>query len=72
VIAVNTYDADGLPSSTNNTYAGRSRNKSTCLNWASTTTRHGVYAPTLGRFMQTDPIGYGDGMSWYNMFKIIS
>ena len=23
------------------------------------------YSPTLGRFMQTDPGGYGDGMNWY-------
>jgi len=25
-----------------------------------------MYSPTLGRFMQTDPTGYADGLNWYN------
>lgn len=24
-----------------------------------------IYSPTLGRFLQTDPVGYDDGLNWY-------
>ena len=25
-----------------------------------------IYSPTLGWFLQADPIGYAEGMNWYN------
>ena len=64
VIAINTYDEYGIPAPANQgrfQYTGQTFYSEVGLynykaRW---------YSPTLGRFMQTDPIGYGDGLNWY-------
>lgn len=68
LLAANSYDAYGIPYSSNNAYAGRFRYTGQIylpeLGLYDYKAR--LYAPTLGRFMQTDPIGYGDGLNWYD------
>jgi len=63
--AINSYDEYGVPASGN---AGRFQY--TGQQWLSDLGMYyykaRIYSPTLGRFMQTDPIGYGDGLNWYN------
>ena len=42
-------------------FTGREFDKETGLYYY----RARYYNPQIGRFLQTDPIGYGDGMNWY-------
>jgi RHS repeat-associated protein len=65
MLSINRYDEYGIPQSTN---AGRFQY--TGQAWLPELGMYyykaRIYSPTMGRFMQTDPIGYGDGLNWYN------
>ena len=64
-IAINSYDEYGIPTSTNLGrfgYTGQAWLPELGMNYY----KARIYSPTLGRFLQSDPIGYADGMNWYN------
>lgn len=63
-LAINRYDEWGIPAATNLGrfgYTGQMWLPELGL-WHY---RARAYSPTLGRFMQTDPTGYADGINWY-------
>ena len=64
-IAINTYDEFGIPGPNN-----LGRFQYTGQKWLPILGLYDykarTYSPTLGRFMQTDPIGYAAGLNWYN------
>lgn len=65
VTIINAYDEFGIPAPFNS-----GRFQYTGQTWLSEAGLYyykaRMYSPTLGRFMQTDPIGYTDGINWYN------
>jgi RHS repeat-associated protein len=65
ISSVNRYDEFGIPQSSNAgrfQYTGQAWLPEAGLSYY----KARMYSPILGRFMQTDPIGYADGINWYN------
>lgn len=67
ILNISGYDEYGLRKSSNAAYASRFGYTGQVLlaEIGLYYYKARLYSPVLGRFMQTDPIGYADGMNWY-------
>jgi RHS repeat-associated protein len=77
VTSINAYDEYGIPAASNAGRFGYSEHRAmpgrmgrrAAQTWLTEVGMNyykaRMYSPTLGRFMQSDPIGYGDGMNMY-------
>jgi len=64
-LSINSYDEYGTPDALNLGrfgYTGQAWLPETGLYYY----KARIYSPSLGRFLQTDPTGYDDGLNWYN------
>jgi RHS repeat-associated protein len=64
LLSINRYDEYGTPQTANTgrfDYTGQAWLPEIGMQYS----KARIYSPTLGRFLQTDPIGYGDGSNWY-------
>jgi RHS repeat-associated protein len=67
-LAINSYDEYGSPATTSATYGSRFRYTGQAMipELAMYYYKARFYSSTLGRFVQPDPIGYGDGPNMYS------